>query len=1141
MPWSRWTCLWGIALGLLAGVLDATSLAADAEFEPAALEFFEKEVRPILVSRCYECHSGKAAEPKGGLRLDSREHALKGGDTAAALVPGKPKESLLVSAINYGEEYQMPPKTKMPANEIAVLTKWVELGAPWPKEAVAGESPKGKPFNLAQRKASHWCWQPIQNPPLPPVKNPAWIKSPLDAFILAKLDAKGIVPNGPAEKHSLIRRAYFDLIGLPPTPEQVAAFVNDPAPDAFAKVVDELLKSPRFGERWGRHWLDLVRYAESRGHEFDFDIPNAWQYRDYVIRALNADVPYDQFVLEHVAGDLLPKPRLNPEEKYNESVLATGFWHLGEWIHSPVDIRKDECDRFDNMVDVFSKTFQGLTVSCARCHDHKFDAISQKDYYALFGYLHSSEYRQARFDAAENNAQVAEKLRDLEAKTLQAIGEKLGDVLADDSILKDLPQYLLQARLARLAGGSSKNLAPIEELAAKSKLQRETLIAWVAAIEEAHDQPEHPLHIWAKLSADAKFEDSANLAEFFAPISKATEERLARVAKEWEQAKIVADFTKSGPLLTDGPAYGTGPLPEGEIRLARDKPEPLVAEVALFSSARFDRTWEGLRNAPGTQNDIGAVGGWNRIGKTLRTPTFEVTRPQVKYLVQGAGRAIVVVDSHRLLQGPLHGQTLKEWNDDQQDLPRWVSHDLSAYIGHHVHVEFSPKPDNDLRIAMVVNGEPPRDPLPTANDLAAQLAAPSLAKVADKLIEVIQASVGGEDNTVRSGRVARWAWQHPGCFMSGDNLANWNKGLETIAKDYHAQRDKLIAEVRWESRTAPAMWDGSGDNERLLVRGNATQPREVVPRRFLTAIVGDEAPVEGPGSGRLQLAQQLLAENNPLTARVMTNRIWHHLLGRGIVPSTDNFGVLGQAPSHPELLDHLATDFRREGWSIKRLIRTIMLSSTYQMSSTPGEADKELDPQNLLWHRANIRRLEGEVIRDQMLALSGRLNDKMFGPPVPVYLTSYMQGRGRPGGGPLDGDGRRSIYISVRRNFLSPMMLAFDTPAPFSTMGKRNVSNVPAQALTLMNDPLVVEQARLVAKRLVEDKTLATPAARVQRLYLLSFAREATPEELAAALAFLESQGREYGLDAATAPQDQRTWSDLCHVMMNVKEFIFIP
>jgi hypothetical protein len=387
----------------------------------------------------------------------------------------------------------------------------------------------------------------------------------------------------------------------------------------------------------------------------------------------------------------------------------------------------------------------------------------------------------------------------------------------------------------------------------------------------------------------------------------------------------------------------------------------------------------------------------------------------------------------------------------------------------------------------------------------------------------------------------QWIVEHTHLLQKPAQREAFQASLQTLATEYQQQNAALTSQIKRPSRTAPAMWDGSGENERLLVRGNHTTPRDEVPRQFLTALAGSEPPKYEQGSGRLHLAQQVLSSDNPLTARVMANRVWHHLLGRGIAPSTDNFGVLGQEPSHLELLDYLALELRREGWSVKRLIREVMLSSTYQMASTPGDADREVDPQNLLWHRANVKRLEAEIIRDQMLAISGRLNREMHGPSVPVFLTQYMQGRGRPGGGPLDGNGRRSIYISIRRNFLSPMMLAFDTPSPFSTMGKRNVSNVPAQALTLMNDPFVVEQAKLWAKRILAEPSMTEPKQRIARLYLEAFAREPAPEELAAAEAFLATQAEQYKLPPEATARDERVWTDLCHVLMNVKEFIFVP
>lgn len=1124
------------ALWLLAVFLawPTSAVAAEPTDDPAAIEFFEKQVRPILANRCVECHTTKLDEPKGGLALDLREAAFKGGETGAAIVPRKPQDSLLIDAVNYGDLFQMPPKSKLPAEEIATLTRWVEMGAPWPKDALSSGAAK-KGFDLAQRKAAHWCWQPVQSPAPPPVNDTSWVQSPIDQFVLAKLEAKGIKPSGRASKSALMRRAYFDLLGLPPTPEQVAAFTADESPDAFARLVDELLKSPRFGERWGRHWLDLVRYAESRGHEFDYDVPNAWQYRDYVIRALNADVPYDQFVIEHVAGDLLEQPRLHPEEGFNESVLGTGFWHLGEWVHSPVDIRKDECDRFDNMVDVFSKTFLAMTVSCARCHDHKFDAISQKDYYALYGYLQSSEYRQAMFESEPHNRRIAAELAALDnatrAETQQAYRKAM------EPVLKQLPEYLLAAGNVIAAGASEEaNVLTTQTIAAK--LDAKLLGEWVAYLRTASSQKDdlfQPLAALAASPDDAASDALRRLQEQCEQSTKATlAEREAAAAK----CQLVVDYSDpAAPWIVDGFAFGNRAIAQGEFALRTDGQLPLLVDVAARGMAKRDLRWQGLSRAPGTQAESGQLSRYESPGQTLRTPTFEVTHNQVAYLVQGAGRAFAAVDSHRLINGPLHGQTLLEW--DNAAGARWVIHQLGAYKGHRIHVEFSPRGNDDLRVLEVVCGVPPAIEYDAALGAVAPLAArsQSLADLATAYRETLAASF-------EEARLVRWrAWliEHADLLLTPETREAFAAEMKSRSQQYQQASDKLASQIKRQSRTAPAMWDGSGEDDRLLVRGNPASPRDLVPRRFLSAVSGEDAPRYERGSGRLHLAQQLVDPSNPLTARVMANRVWHHLLGRGIVSSTDNFGVLGQTPSHPELLDHLATELRREGWSIKRLIRAIMLSSTYQMSSAPGEADREADPQNLLLHRANIRRLEAESIRDQLLSLSGRLNDKMYGPPVPVHLTPYMQGRGRPGSGPLDGDGRRSIYISVRRNFLSPMMLAFDTPAPFSTMGKRNVSNVPAQALTLMNDPLVVEQAKLWAQRLLAERSLTTTEARVERLYWQAFARAPSAGEVAAAKDFLAVQARAYRLAEDAAATSPQAWSDYCHVLVNVKEFIFIP
>src|SRR5262245_59003694 len=368
---------------LVAAVCVAVLAAVGRGAEPAdSAEVFEKKIRPGLAEHCFKCHGDlKGKEPKGGLRADSRAGLLKGGDNGPAIAPGQPDKSRLIAAVRYqNSELQMPPNGKLSDAVIADLTAWVKAGANWPAGSTETTNATAR-FDLEKRKREHWAWQPVRPSTPPDVKDISWPRSPIDSFVLARLEEKGLTPAQPAERRVWIRRVTFDLIGLPPTPAEIDAFLNDSSPDAFTTVVDRLLRSPHFGERWGRHWLDLVRYAETRGHDFHAQVPQASQYRDYVIRALNADVPYDRFVQEHIAGDLLPDPRRHPTEGFNESILGTAYWFLGEEVHSPVDIRQDQADRFDNRIDVLGKAFLGLTVACARCHDHKFDAIGTRDYY----------------------------------------------------------------------------------------------------------------------------------------------------------------------------------------------------------------------------------------------------------------------------------------------------------------------------------------------------------------------------------------------------------------------------------------------------------------------------------------------------------------------------------------------------------------------------------------------------------------------------------------------------------------------------------------------------------------------------------------------------------------------------------------
>ncbi|MBY0231606.1 MAG: PSD1 and planctomycete cytochrome C domain-containing protein, partial [Gemmataceae bacterium] len=895
-----------------------------------------RKVRPLLAAHCLKCHpaTGKA---RGGLRLHSRAALLKGGDLGPAVVPGDPKKSRLIEAVEYGDpELQMPKDKKLPAAAIADLRKWVEMGAPWPGDAGTAAEEK---FDLAGRKKAHWAWQPLADPK-PPATRAKWGRDDADAFILAALEAKGLKPAPDASRQALARRLSFDLVGLPPTKP-----LGDTEAD-LEKHVDELLASERFGEKWARHWLDLVRYAETRGHEFDFPIPNAWLYRDHVVRLFNDDVPYDQVLREHVAGDLLDRPRLRKDT--NESLLGTAFWFLGEEIHSPVDIRADQADRFDNRIDVLTKAFLGLTVSCARCHDHKFDAISTKDYYALYGHLTSSGYRLARIDGWKENRAVL-------------------------------------AKLEKLRAGQSAKL------------------------------PE-----------------------------------LGKPGAEKVVGDVIVDYAdlKPGQWLPDDVSFGSGPALGGTYRLGR---------AVTRTAAEYDPFWDALKHAPGTEQDPGSLGA-NRAGRTIRTPGFKVAG-RAWALVRGAGRMYAAAGSHVMIAGPLHGRIVQGFGASKDF--RWVGIDLTPYKGQPAHLELTAG-SADFAVARVVQSDR-QPPAPEPSKPAA---------------------------------------------VEGKLFDEWRAAEKELAK-----------EVRAVSRLAPAMLDGTGMDEPVFLRGQHRTPGPTVPRRFLEAFGGK--PARAVGSGRLELAEEMLA--TPLVPRVIVNRLWHHLFGRGIVASVDDFGVMGQPPTHPELLDFLATRFVKEGWSLKKAIRRLVLSRTYRQASGPFD---KADPENRLWHRAMLRRLPGEAIRDAMLAVSGRLDAAMGGPAVPVHLTAFQDGRGRPGSGPVDGNGRRSVYLAVRRNFLSPFLLAFDTPSPFSTVGRRTVSNVPAQSLILLNDPFVHGQAAAWAKR--ELSKPGSAAERVERMHLAAFGRKPTKEEASACLGFLGGKPGE------------ADWAALAHSLFNVKEFVFV-
>ncbi len=524
----------------------------------------------------------------------------------------------------------------------------------------------------------------------------------------------------------------------------------------------------------------------------------------------------------------------------------------------------------------------------------------------------------------------------------------------------------------------------------------------------------------------------------------------------------------------------------------------------------------------------------------LRTPTFTLGVGTLHYLIRGRTRVYAGVDSHLMVDGPLHGQLVQVFDTGASGVPQWVTHDLSVYSEHRTHVEFGPEGTGELEVLMVVeSAEKPGSgsyPAPNAarapefslTDLAAEFQQGLLAAR-----DWLEPSPRGPADTATL-RLANWLVQNP-ALLGADR----DPAFQQQAAEFVRGQNAIAQRVQWESRTAVALFDGTGVDEFVLVRGKPFKNGVRAPRALPAAFADRRAITNQTSSGRYELAQQLVDPDNPLVARVVVNRVWHHLFGRGIVPTVDNFGALGERPTHPELLDHLAWQFVHEdAWSIKRLIKRLVLTQTYSMGvrAVDPRAD-EVDPANLLWHRMPVRRLEAEVIRDSLLTVSGRLDESVGGPPVPVHLTEFIVGRGRPEtSGPLDGDGRRSVYLAIRRNFLSPEMLAFDSPTPFSTVGRRNVTNVPAQSLALMNDPLVHQQAGVWAERLLRELPDAEPAARVAWLFETAYGRLPTPEETAACLGSLEELRSLHPPDAA----ERESWTDLCHALLNANEFIYL-
>ena len=1012
------------------------------------VEFFEKNIRPVLVERCYECHNS-SDKAKGGLALDWRGGLAKGSDSGPVFVADTPGEGLLLRAIRHEDRELKMPKDgpKLSPMVIGHFEKWIAMGAPDPRAKPPSREEIAKATSwetIREQRKQWWSFQPIRFP-APPQMNGVWARTDIDKFIQSAWEAEGLSPAGDAGPQAIVRRLSFVLTGLPPTPGETAAFVQATVGNRRAAVetaVERLLASPHFGEHWARHWMDWMRYAESLGSEGDPALPNANQYRNYLIRALNADVPYDQLLREHIAGDLLAKPRLNAKLGLNESAIGPAQYRFVLQGFAPTDALDELVRTTENQIDVVSKAFLGLTVSCARCHNHKFDPISQEDYHAFYSIMTSCRPAMVNVDSPARQETNKTALAKLKPRIRAALAER----------------WLTEARLF-----AEKLRKPSAE--------------WQKKIDEAKE-PKNPLHAWNKLRL-AKGEEFGKtwkrLAADFAGSKKALDEQRGRnYAKRWQLGRDTASL---GRWILDGNGMDGTVAKAGAFRVlpSGDRIVDDILPAGVYSHLLSDKHAGVLgspqfRIGPGQKLFVRVIGGGDAMAR---------------YVVQNYTRNGTVYPVTRLKDG--------KW--------RWQSWSLNYWEGDDVHLEVTTageqailavnKPNSWFGVtdlAVLDKGQPaPREEF-------AEFVAPLFAKgdpgnakrLAKRYAGALRQSIRAWSRNEMSDEQANFI----GYFVRSGLLPNSLDESPEVAGLVEEYRH-LEAEVPVPQR-APGVIEAEAIDRPLFVRGNHKQPAQTVPRRFLEAF--DATPFAANNSGRLELAEAMLHPDNPLTARVIVNRIWHHVFGRGLVATPDNFGKLGETPTHPKLLDYLASRFVAEGWSIKKLIREIVLTRTFKLATVPTAKAREMDPDNRLLTRSPVRRLEAESIRDAMLLASGSLD------------------RTPLGGSDDFGTRRRSLYIRIIRNRLDPFLSVFDTPVPSSTKGRRDETNVPAQSLTMMNDPFVLSLAERLAKRVRDDDKLETDRAQIARMFQLALNREATPEELASAGAYLGNAVRKQRL-----------------------------
>ncbi len=935
---------------LPAAIRSVSARAITQAVSPDQQEFFEKKIRPIFAQSCQRCHNAKARV--AGLDLTSAEGFARGADSGPVFDSGKVLNSRLLMVVSYDDEVKMPPSGKLKDDELAALTAWVKMGAPWPGAApgaaaasnAAAPKTTVRPFTESEKQ--FWAFQPVTDPALPEVKNASWVRTPIDRFVLQKLEEKNLPTAPAADKLTLLRRATFDLTGLPPTVAEMREFLADNSPDAYPKVIERLLASPRYGETWGRHWLDVARYADSTGNDEDHRYPYAWKYRDYVIESFNHDLPYNQFIREQVAGDLLPCD--DPGGVNRRGIVATGFLALGPKAVAQQDKAKMLSDVYDEQVDVTSKAFMGLTMACARCHNHKFDPILTKDYYSMLGIFASTK----SFTNPDSHVSVVFE------KPLVTKEEY-------DRYRKQLNAHRSQEKRARLA---------IEVI--------------VDAVRDPAVRAGSTRLADYMLAAHQVYHDGQSAAEIARQMNLSEE-----ALKKW------ADYLKPDDTVR-------GYLNEWH-NAAPDK----LAETATGYQQRF----------------IARLAEWDeKVGKW-----------RVKY-----------------------SEAINAKKDAVPDSPKFEA-GLDRFF-------------NDVSFG---NGP-----------------------------------FGVSEKVQKNFSAGQW-----------HQLTQLHTELEQLKKNTPAEPDM-----------ACAIEDGEIVNQQVFIRGDYNSKGEEAPRAFPAILARFDPKPAFTGSGRLQLAEWLAQPDHPLTARVMSNRIWQWHFGEGLVRTPDNFGKMGERPTHPELLDYLAKQFVKSGWSVKAMHRLIMLSNAYQMAAMNPSVNVEADPDNRLLTRFNRRRLSVEELRDGLLAIDGTIDLTVGGTLQTGRGTDGENSSGRLSLNP-EKLKRRTVYLPLRRANLPTLLNLFDFGDATTPTGKRQLTNVATQALFWMNSEFLTDRSVNVAKSLLENKTL-NDEARIADAWQRILNRQADTDETGQALKYLAT----FRQKISGADAEPKAWQSLCRVLMSSNDFVYV-